>query len=292
MKKFILNTLAFLVILLSIDIVLYFLVDKIYWKIYSKGVKLNYNSFLLSDSHGEPLDNLTEKFGIYNFSAGSDSYFDMYRKTKYLIANTAVDTIIITVDDHTLSIYREKMNNLDRSFCYANLDDYNNSYELIKEKYIKHFIVFFNPKSRSIIGEYIKSKLFSIIKTRKENVNTNWQSLSSAEKKERAINRANSQFRDSSISKSLSESIKNIIEICKENEIVLIGIKYPLSQNYIDIIHNRSFKADSIFLDYNLKVYDFTNIYAGNDEYFADQDHLNSIGSQNFVNIIRNSFKK
>ena len=36
---------------------------------------LNFDTYLLSDSHGNALGNLTEKINVYNFSAGGDSCF-------------------------------------------------------------------------------------------------------------------------------------------------------------------------------------------------------------------------
>lgn len=78
---------------------------------------------LLSDSHGAALGNLTEKINVYNFSMGSDSYFDMETKLIYLIKNSNVNKILIIVDDHTLSTYREKLNNIDRSSYYKSINE-------------------------------------------------------------------------------------------------------------------------------------------------------------------------
>ena len=125
MRKFIIKTIYFSFILIIINVILNHYGNNIYLNNY-KNYSSKFNSFLLADSHGLPLKNYTEKNGVYNFSAGSDSYFDMKRKINFLLTQTKVDTIYITVDDHTLSPYREKTNNLDRSIYFSTINDYSN----------------------------------------------------------------------------------------------------------------------------------------------------------------------
>jgi hypothetical protein len=114
---------------------------------------------MLADSHGVPLSNMLEQYGIYNFSFGSDSYFDMYRKIKFLSGKTNVRRIFISADEHTLSPYREKTNNMDRSLIYASKKEFKSNYMYIKEKFIKKYIVFFQPKIGDVIQSYMFSKL-------------------------------------------------------------------------------------------------------------------------------------
>ena len=88
MRRYLKNIFLFSIGLMIINIGLYFLVFKpILYKKYQKNISelKKYSMFLLSDSHGGVLDNKhLESIGIYNFSFGSDSYFDMYIKLKYL----------------------------------------------------------------------------------------------------------------------------------------------------------------------------------------------------------------
>ena len=72
MKKFIKNITFFLLILVVLNVILWVAANKLYYGEYLD-YSLNFNSYLVCDSHGLPLKNYTEKYGVYNFSGGSDS---------------------------------------------------------------------------------------------------------------------------------------------------------------------------------------------------------------------------
>ena len=126
----------FIVILVFNSIVFLFVISK-YYDGYIKKPEKGYDAFILSDSHGLSISNYSEEYNVFNFSAGSDSYFDMKRKITFLLENDYIfDKIYITVDDHTLSPYREKANNLDRSSVYTSSNEYESHFDYLKEKYI------------------------------------------------------------------------------------------------------------------------------------------------------------
>jgi hypothetical protein len=97
MNKFLKKCSILISILLIANTILFFPGKKIYYDTYSIP-SLKFDSYLLSDSHGEALSNYLEDYGIYNFSAGSDSYEDMYRKLEYLLDmfnNTLNQSVIV-----------------------------------------------------------------------------------------------------------------------------------------------------------------------------------------------------
>ncbi len=282
MKKFIINIASFVFILLVINMVFYAITYKTYFKDYEK-VGLTFTSYLLADSHGTPLNQLTQKLGIYNFSAASDSYFDMLRKVKYLVKNTPVKQIIISVDDHSLSPYRENTNNLERSAFYMIKEDYDSIFTGGINS-LKKYIVLFNPSIRGIIRSYLQS--FIIKKTEMKQ----WSLLSKKQKHHNSKERFNYQFDFTHPSIALTSSLEEIIDLCKISNIELIGIQFPLTHIYYDTIKNNSFHADEIFRSHKLKVYDFRELYLNHDEYFMNQDHLNLNGSKHFIDILTNSF--
>lgn len=293
MRKFLTSILYFLIILFTINLLLYSISNKIYIGNY-RNVSLNYSSYLLADSHGLPLEDNTEQYGIYNFSAGSDSYFDMLRKLYYLIHNTKVETIYITVDDHTLSPYRENLNNLDRSVIFSTPDSYNSYLKYIKERYLINNVVFFQPKARSVINNYLLSNLKDVLKYNDEmpvEKERNWNKISLENRKISAYNRFISQFPEKPYSENLIKSFIEIINLCKKNNIDLIGIKFPLSNEYIEIIGDRTFNADSVLLSHNFRVLDYKRIYCDNESYFKNQDHLNATGGKLFTEFLF-SYKK
>lgn len=87
-------------------------------------------------------------------------------------------------------------------------------------------------------------------------------------------------------SESLTYSLTRIIRLCEENNIELIGIKFPLTKEYYNVLGDNSFNADSLFYLNNIKVIDFKNLFLQNDDFFYDQDHLNNIGSEKFINVL------
>ena len=86
MKRFIFNIISFVLLLLIINTIFFRITYKLYLQPY-EDVSFKHEIYLLSDSHGEALGGL-DAYGIYNFSAGSDSYYDMQRRVEYLIIKT------------------------------------------------------------------------------------------------------------------------------------------------------------------------------------------------------------
>ena len=289
MKKFIKHSLLFLLILLGINTIIYFAGRSLYFGDYSN-VSTSFRSYLLADSHGLPLKNLTEKYGVYNFSAGSDSYFDMYRKVVYLIKNTAVDTIYITADDHTLGEYRENNNNSDRSVIFSVPDQFDSYYDYVKDRYIKYYIALFQPKLRYIIRSYLVSKLKAALQSGKQRSSNNkqstWQAMDSNERMKFSQRRALTQFPDDKNSVNLEKNLTAIIKLCRQNNIVLIGVKFPLTSEYVKVTANKSYWADRVLTLSGYQVLDFSKFYSDNSDYFVDQDHLNETGGRNFVNLL------
>ena len=289
MKKFLLYSAIFFMILLVLNCALYFLTEKIYWKGYFQHLDKNHSSFLLADSHGLPLKQFSEKYGLYNFSTESDSYEDMLRKIKHIIGNCDAKNILISVDDHTLSSYRETMNNLDRSIGYSDISDYSSVYEMIKEKYIRHYFVLLNPKSRSVVRKYIETSILKCIGLHQEHASFVWSELSDNDRQSRSAGRSNQQFPSKIRSARLTETLLDIIQLCKKHEVSLVGIKFPLSKSYGSAIKNKGYKADSIFQSHGLTVLDFSSLYFDHNEYFENQDHLNEQGGELFSKVLADS---
>lgn len=279
MKRFLRKIARLLLILVLLNGLLYLVAEKLYFSEYREHA-LDYTSYLLADSHGVAISDFSSNYGIFNFSSASDSYLDMKRKLKFLIANTAVDTIYITVDDHTLSPYREATNNAERSEFYKAAADYSSYSEYITTRYIKHYLIISQPKIGKILLSYLKS---SIKNGGLDTDDKNWENVDKAEKLKSVAMRIKDQFSDDTPSKILEKDLLDIVEICKEDEITLIGIKFPISADYINALHDRSYGADGLFRELDLTVLDFKHAYRQKDHYFKDQDHLNADGAATFV---------
>lgn len=278
MKKFIINISLFVFCLAIIDLCFFRIAYNEYFDPY-ENVPLNYSAYILADSHGEALHDIPEKFGVYNFAVGGDSYLDMLRKVKYLVRNTDLKRVIIGADDHTLSTYREKSNNNDRSIYFVPWNEFSNIF-VLTTAFLKRYVVFISPKSRDVI------KLYMISRGKKKKKSFVWDEMPDIFKKEQSQMRYNVQFNGHGKSKSLERSLKEIISICKNNNIELIGVKYPLTKEYIAVIGDDNYGADALLLENGLMVYDYKEYFEGKDYLFRDTDHLNDQGAEEFIKIL------
>lgn len=281
MKKFISNLVIFSIIVFLFNIVVFVFANDNYYKGYKEFPNKKYQSFIMADSHGMPLDQFAEKFEVYNFSSNSDSYFDMKRKINYLIENDyKVKTIYITVDGHTLSPYRDANNNTDKSIIYTS--EINPDY--IKEKYLKYYFPIFqlkvNPLFRSYMEHKVKKKFTDKTETSTDII---WSKLPKSEQVKRSEERVMGQFPTKNKSLKLEKTLLEIIDLCKTNGIELIGIKFPVSDTYLKILGRKNYGADQLFISNGLKVIDNESTFIKNDDYFGDQDHLNPKGGEAFV---------
>lgn len=68
----------------------------------------------------------------------------------------------------------------------------------------------------------------------------------------------------------------------------LIGLKFPLSKEYISAIENLTYGAEEVFKKYRLPIFDYEKIFIEEPEYFENQDHLNELGGSELVEKIFN----
>lgn len=284
MRKFIFSIFYFLIIILLFNGVVFVFANDNYYKGYHEFPDKSYHAFLLADSHGMPLEKFPEKFGIYNFSSNSDSYADMERKITYLIDHQyQVKKIYISADDHTLSPYRESINNMDKSIVYTSKINFN----YIREKYIKYYFPIFQLKVNSIFRMYLEDKV-KIIFNQKEKTATKiiWSELSEEDKRKRASDRVLGQFPSKIRSQKLEKTLVKIITLCQQNNIELIGVKFPVTNSYLKKLGNQNYGADKVLESKEVKMKDYKSIFDGSDDYFGDQDHLNPEGAEKFVKIL------
>lgn len=289
MKKFISNSLFFLSLLLLCNTIVYIAANNMYHAEYDKVPDKDFHSFLFADSYGLPLGDHTEDYDVYNFSAASDSYFDIKRKINYLIREKyTIDKVYITVDDHTLSPYRERINNKDRSIIYSSNIDFSSYSEYIKERYIKHYAVLFSPTVRSVLRLYVMEKVEAILTNtgNPKAVIFDWESLTESERNKQAKSIKDYHFPPEGKSQTLQNTLEEIIVLGQEHGFEIIGLKYPLTDSYSRVISDLNFGADKLLASYQITVLDYSKMYIEEDKYFADPNHLNEIGGELFARYL------
>ncbi len=280
MKKFLINIVNFSLCIILINFIFYEIKYRKYLMRYER-LNEECSFFLLSDSHGLALGKLMEEYGCFNFSAGSDSCPDMLRKVDFLIKHTAVETIIIQLDDHSLSPYRDRFNNLDRSEYFSGWRELNDISDTVKGCFNRYFVMT-DPKARDII----KSFLQSYIHNSESETAFDWMKLKNQERNDLCLKRFKEQLNYDGVSEIQSTALHEIMTVCERNNIELVGIKFPLPNEYISVIGDINFGADKLFEEKNLKIYDFKYIFLDREDCFYNQDHLNSKGGKELVKII------
>lgn len=296
MIRFIKNTAAFTLVFLGLNLLAYhFIAEPLLYKGYfnSENEMVSYRSFMVGDSHAKAIrQNDLDTLKIFNLAYDTDSYFDSALKLKYLIRNKLADTVYVCVDNHTLSHYREWWTNKSRSLYYAEYEDYNNYYKtrrydfwLAKNMYI------YLPLTKTENSKLFKKYLSNEIQGKRARNYDNYDASSSPRENliKSSINRVGTQFPDEKQSKRLVQTLEEMLKLCNENNIAVMGIKFPLSREYINAMGRKSFKADSLFITKGYKVFDFTNAFPDSTHFFRDQDHVNYSGSKALVKHLLHS---
>jgi hypothetical protein len=272
--------------------------QNIYYGKYA-GYSTDFESYLFADSHGDALKKLLEPYGIYNFSYASDSYNDMYRKIKFIAGKTSVKTVYISADEHMLSPYRETTNNKTGSLFYASWDEFGNRYDYIKERYVKRYAVLFQPRIRDLTRARLYSgamKIFRRIVSGDVTAGVtaaaglSWAERSANERIQMAQSRAAEQFPSRAPSDKLEQTLAQIITFCRQNNIELIGIKFPLADEFRAVTAGREYGVKKLFSANGITILDFETAFSGKPEYFQDQDHLNEQGAEEFVKLFVKKF--
>ena len=282
MKKFIKNGFKLFLIVMVINIALLLLVTPGYFSPYQK-YKLDFQTYILADSHGLAINDYAEEFGIFNFSAASDSYGDMRRKFQFLVENSEVEQVILTVDDHILSPYRDRHNNNDRSVVYLSASELTSDYSLSKE-WIQRYFVLLNSKVRDYLMSFLKSKIKSVLKGSKKS-NINWADMTLTARQSIAQKRYALQFNYSQYSNIMRNHFREIVEICKKNNIEVVGMRYPLSKVYLELVEDDQ-EVLKLADDLQIRILDFKDVFKDKPEYFLNQDHLNRQGGKALADLI------
>jgi len=281
MKKFLINIFIFAILmflfnLLLIPVVSTYFDSDTYFPIVKEAPSTTH-TILLADSHGLYFDNEElQKANIQNMSFSSDSYIDMFRKVQYSQKHYPLETIILTVDRHTLSPYRESgMNN----YLSAKLESYDSSsYRIAK------FFPLFDMPSLAIVQGLVFSKFddaLSFLRGVKNTDNQDWATVTN--KNTIAKKRMVSQFPTSKDSDKLRQALLDIIAFSKEHGIRIIGLRYPITKEYFTVLNGKDYGAMKVLEDKGIPILDYETLYMEYPSMFSNEDHLNFNSGKQFT---------
>ena len=280
MKKFLLKILISCIGIILLN-VLFYLHRKegvnSYFYVFDK--KFQHKTFLFADSHGNCLKKDADSFNINSLAYSSDSYKDILRKLEYLIkTGVDIDTLILTVDPHTLSPYREVTNN----------DQYSS---LIIDQ-LSMYLPIFNAQYTTSLPFMIETRIKKMVLKQANSDNKSIFSDLSQLEKEAAINgRFRSQFPSPKLSNDLKNDLIRIIEICGKEGIILYGIRFPLVSQYSAKVKDHDYGAYTIFHNNRIPIFDYQSSPLP-ETYFINQDHLNVDGGYELLKMIKRDLLK
>jgi len=291
-RQIISNLLLMLAILLVFNFIAYhYLAKPILYHTYfipDRAIREHHN-FLLGDSHAEVINQSDlDAIHVLNFSASSESYFDVYAKLNYLLSKTRVDTVFLAVDNHTLSYYREYSTNQHRSIRYSRYRIHARYYKknylrYLFDKYVSIYLPLFDTGHSKLLGEKIKAVAHG--SKPRDYSDFDFSQIPGETRVRRSDQRVSMHFPHNIPSKRVTSCLNEIITLCESSDIELIGIKFPLTREFYIHPARISYGADSILTARHHPVLDFEDLYLDRCDFFRDQDHLNNSGSTAFVEV-------
>jgi hypothetical protein len=266
MKKFLKKCTLWLFILASAIICMILLVINIYHKdYYNLTKKADKKSFLMADSHGLRVN--LNKINTDNLSYGSNSYVDIKNQLSWLVKKKKVDTLLLTYDEQMFSSYRDRLNNNYLSYMYDPI-----KLSEFKVSYITKFLTLFQRMVDIKLREFFLRKK---VNSEKKLSDESFFDIGKQERIRRAKKRIAKQYLEESPTQK--SAFNHILNFCKDNNVELFLIKFPLSQEYLN---ERNLNKNYIGLkktNNNFPVLDFSTSIL-NSKFYRDQDHLNEDG--------------
>jgi hypothetical protein len=268
-----------------------------YLRVIETFLKKNPKVVFLGDSHpnaGISENDLSDNYA--KLSHGGDNLRQMILKLEYAKrTKPEVKFAVIPLDYHTFSDYRN------RNLSFARDLNYTDNYALIRNLYnpnkitlykelLSYYVPLTNAKNWEkyflIISDCIERKFINS----PDSQGVSWVRLSKRQKRHFARSRVDGQFRQPIVVSDMVMLLDNLIEFCHLNHIKLIGVRYPMSKEYVQYFKNLNIaKIDAIYENrenHFFEMLDYMELFIELPQYFLNSDHLNYTGARVFTKIL------
>lgn len=230
---------------------------------------------------------------VANVSFGSESLRDIHLKlTTLLRRGVKPRYVVLQADDHIFSPYRELTNNEQNMLLAADVADYNQVYGRMLspvKQWGQRAYPLSDVRNRNVlvtllIEKYLRGGSQGAAAVKPEG-NQTWENMPAEARNRIAENRLHDQFGDSfTMSHTLQGTWENIIKLCHGKGIRVIAVRYPITDEYRSRLPRYDLSAVSTTLRQIAPdtLLDYSTLYAGQPQYFADSDHLSKAGSAAF----------
>lgn len=240
-------------------------------------------TIFLGDSHTESIKLLDLPNNVGNLAYGADGIKEMYSKVLIMLeTNKNVKTIFITVEPQMFN-NSVSPNNTFLNRYLINVNDSLDVYGKSKLNILTERIPLFNDG----FIKYFVNQVFDKFKSTPKKNTKNWSELTKEEQSQMALKMGALDHIGIMSRESDLEVFKEIVRICDEKGIKLIGTHFPVSKDYIGQCAPKDINKVYDFLDEMQldQILDYT--YSFQDQvYYRDQDHLNKEGMTILANYI------
>ena len=240
-----------------------------------------YDTIIIGDSHpGQSFGPGIPPSWFKATRAGEDINLSLMKVVYFLRTSKKIKTIIMPLDYHSLGgswgvskeEYRIYDQNYLNTFFLSNklLDDYN----------------------RKIVLNWLFSKLNKRLFKRTAvaaHIADGTEVIAPGSKPflEQVEKRALGMIHPPIIDENSVQSLRRIQKLCKENNIQLIGVRFPLPNDYISYVNAHGLNKMDQWIDKNRSgfnyILDYKNRYSDKQYYFMNEDHLNINGMNAFT---------
>ncbi|MCK5259535.1 MAG: hypothetical protein KAJ70_00590 [Candidatus Omnitrophica bacterium] len=241
------------------------------------------NCLMIGDSHGEILGQDINEFKCYNLSRANDSIFEMYLKLLYVLGNNPnIDTVVVSSDFHLFQERKEHTNNQYIMRAFLSVDDINKWYDVdIKYNYSKISTVF-DPNLYTYFRKKVLRKLF--MKEAADGVGRGegkaWAEMSREKRVEDAKNFSYIHLLGN-LSQRLINAYEEIVNLCKQNHIRLVAVRFPVTVEYHDSIAKEfREKIENVYENFDVHHFLDYEQLIDDPQLFTDRDHLNDRGAK------------
>lgn len=265
---------------LTLTGILNFALWNLTWGKYNSGyetINTEASIYFIGDSHTDAIGKFADS-KMANLSFPNDSYDEVLTKIKHLRKVGSPKLIFLGADDHMINSCRSNQTNGERLVYFKSSEDYSSAYEYIKDRYLRYYIPFFNPRHRQLFNWYVKHGDYDFFNARKYFTDKSLTDL-----KEDSINFWINKRVDAYYEKVDTDQISKLLEIikfCRKHDIEIVGVKTPLYKDYLTQTGHWESPIDSIFEAQKIKLLDFKTFINNQRSYFHDPGHLNNLGSK------------
>lgn len=288
MKHFFIKLIPYLVVFIALNFI--FLKTSSFYKQeykYIERIDASIDSqseiIFLGDSHVETIKLLDLSDKVGNLAFGADGIYEMYIKVLTMLEyNKNLKYVFIATEPQTFNNTTSPNSTFLNKYLLK-VNDTLNVYNKSKLNLITEKIPLFNDSHIN----YILDGIYTGFKQDNTETKKDWSTLTNLQRTEIATNTGISDHSSVMTNDDFAKVYELIINLCKTHNIKVIGIRFPVNENYINQCQQEELKkVDSFITELNLDLHLDYSTKIKKPIYFDDEDHLNKKGLEKFVKII------